>query len=228
MKWRKLKQLLYDCGFRWHGKYEENWNNIAVYKKDANEVHIKFLDMKPWGDIEKPRKFKVEIVGIVDRAVAEFLLEEAKPRRCPVCGRPMRDAPIFFLLGEKMKIHIQGYWDAKINSAPKGETAIPAEELLKQGRKLIVCEIIIDDIFCGSVMWDGNKLEIEHPAPKILSKSEFKEQLKQLLGEESHEWTEMTNEDFECLYADYFKSGKTFDEWKDSYIHDVAYSSSPP
>lgn len=126
-------------------------------------------------------------------------------------------------MGEKMEIHIQGYWNAKINSAPKAETATPAEELLKQGRKIIICSIVIDNIFRGSVMWDGNKLEIELPAPKILSKSDFREKLKQLLGEEAHEWTEMTDDDFECLYADYFKSGKTFDEWKDSYVHDAAF-----
>ena len=48
------------------------------------------------------------------------------------------------------------------------------------------------------------------------------------MGAESHEWQEMTEDVLQQLYADYFKSGKTFDEWKDSYIHDAAYSSSLP
>jgi hypothetical protein len=61
---------------------------------------------------------------------------------------------------------------------------------------------------------------------KILSRSKFQEKLTQLLAKDLHVLTEMTAEEFECLYADYFKSGLSFDEWKDSYIHDAAFSSS--
>jgi hypothetical protein len=54
----------------------------------------------------------------------------------------------------------------------------------------------------------------------ILTKSEFRERLKQHMtvdGQTTHFWQEMTTDDFECLYADYYKSGKSFEEWTKEY-----------
>lgn len=36
-------------------------------------------------------------------------------------------------------------------------------------------------------------------------------------GQTTHFWQEMTTDDFECLYADYYKSGKSFEEWTKEY-----------
>lgn len=46
----------------------------------------------------------------------------------------------------------------------------------------------------------------------MLSMSEFKEKLLRALGD-SPEAEELTDTDLTMLYADYFKSGLTFEEW---------------
>ncbi len=48
---------------------------------------------------------------------------------------------------------------------------------------------------------------------KTLSESEFSEALKKYMGEDSHEWKELTQDVFVQLYTDYFMSGWTFEEW---------------
>ena len=67
-------------------------------------------------------------------------------------------------MNKEIQIQIQAYWDAKIKSI-KQVPSIHAEDLLNKGRKIVLCEITINDKFIGYVMWDGKEITID----KILS-----------------------------------------------------------
>ena len=54
---------------------------------------------------------------------------------------------------------------------------------------------------------------------KIYRKNKFSNKLKQLLGEDSHEWQELTTDVFDELWIDFSKSG-TFEEWSKDYLLD--------
>jgi len=61
-----------------------------------------------------------------------------------------------------MEIKIQGYWNAKMQSAQEPGNGT-VEDRLKKGQYIIVCDIIIDGKLKGSVVWDGIALRIEPP-----------------------------------------------------------------
>lgn len=57
-----------------------------------------------------------------------------------------------------MKIQIQAYWEAQVQSV--GKFGISPEELLKEGGKIKICDIAIDGKVVGGIMWDGKELSI--------------------------------------------------------------------
>jgi hypothetical protein len=60
-----------------------------------------------------------------------------------------------------MKVKIQGYWSAEMKSAEA--LTVNPDELLKKGRTVTICDIIIDGKLVGSVVWDGVRLQIKPP-----------------------------------------------------------------
>jgi len=63
-------------------------------------------------------------------------------------------------LGAKqLKISIQAYWGADIRVLPKSADITP-EERIREGKKINICDVIIDNKLVGSIMWDGTKLTV--------------------------------------------------------------------
>lgn len=60
-----------------------------------------------------------------------------------------------------MNISIQAYWGAKVQTVSRGDEVPTAEEWMKEKGKIILCEVIIENKFIGSVSWDGTNLAIE-------------------------------------------------------------------
>lgn len=57
-----------------------------------------------------------------------------------------------------MKIVIQGYWNATVKSAEPPKNG--ADERIRRGETITVCDIVIDGKLKGSVTWNGTILAI--------------------------------------------------------------------
>jgi len=72
-----------------------------------------------------------------------------------------------------MKVKIQAYWNAQVKVAPS-EDANWAETLIKEGKNVTICDIIINDKLVGTIVWNGKELKIQPPEGKDI-KAELRE-----------------------------------------------------